>query len=198
MGQFLAPVYFESQHAPCAVLPLFGRVLPLFACGCTMMWVCSEVPFDTCYRSAAFSPIAVDHDLACPAGQVIEGQAHSLFEKQYPMATANSGFGSSAGCRQNTFSTSPKFDGSNDDGAFSVANLAGTPRLCSILCANTSTKTNIAGPLVATSYLMCALGTQTIEPFGTASRPIPPRPRSRRSLQRQHHCSRMMTRLNPA
>lgn len=155
-------MYFQSLLAPCAVRPLFGCVLPLCAGECSVMWVCSEIPFGTYGRSAACSAITVDHALARPAGRRITGQGHSLFKSQCLLATMNSGLRNSADSLQNTFSNSPKFRGFNDDGAFFVTDLAGTPRLCSTLCTNTSTKTNktsIAGPLVATSYSMCALGT---------------------------------------
>jgi len=101
-----APTYFHCLLTPCSILQIFGWVLPLCACGRTVMWGYSEFPFDRCDRSAAFYAIAVDPDLACPPARMVEGQGHSLFGKQYPMAPVNSGFRSAAGCCQKTFSTS--------------------------------------------------------------------------------------------
>ncbi|KIN71486.1 hypothetical protein Z949_647 [Sulfitobacter guttiformis KCTC 32187] len=105
------------------------------------MSVCSEVPFDTFDQIAAFSVIAVDHDPARPAGRMIEGQAHSLFKRQYLLATMNSGFGSSAGYSQKNLSTSTNFNRSNEDAAFFVdvmPGFANKPNICSTPCTNTT------------------------------------------------------------
>jgi len=156
MGQMPAPTYFHCLLTPCSILQIFGWVLPLCACGRTVMWGYSEFPFDRCDRSAAFYAIAVDPDLACPPARMVEGQGHSLFGKQYPMAPVNSGFRSAAGCCQKTFSTSPKFKGANDEGSFFGADFADEPSLCSIPRGYTSApnkKNNHRGP--ACGHILC-------------------------------------------
>lgn len=129
------------------------------------MSVWSDVPFETCNPRAAFTAIAVDRNHARPTSRMIEGQDHSLFGRLYLLVIMNSGLGSSADFSETTFSTATKLGASYDDGAFFggvMPDFVDRPRLCRTPCTNTSAKTNkttIAGPVAATSYAMCALGT---------------------------------------
>lgn len=126
------------------------------------MWVCSEVPFNTCDPSAVFCAFAVDHDLARPSGRMIHGRG---LKWQCLLTSINLDLGSAAGGRENTLSNFMRCDRSNDDGVFFadvMPDFASNPCQCSTACANTSaqtSRTTIAGPSVATSYSICALGT---------------------------------------
>lgn len=128
------------------------------------MSVSSEIPLGLCDQHAAFSAIAVDHDLVRHAVHMIEGQSHSLFKWHYLLATMTSDVESSAGYHQRTFSASTNFDRSNDDAALSInvmPDSASKPHACSAQRTNippTKTrKTTAAAPFVAISYSMSAL-----------------------------------------